>query len=94
MKFVDIHRQNACTCTIVAFGWIMSALYCAVWAAALAVADIQQDTAAITTLWFDHLSLLMHVGTGGNPELGEQAAQESYADLGQVVEGADMVRRF
>lgn len=31
-------------------------------------------------------------GTGGNPELGEQAAQESYADLGEVVTGADMVR--
>lgn len=31
-------------------------------------------------------------GTGGNPELGEQAAQESYADLAEVVGGADMVR--
>ncbi len=31
-------------------------------------------------------------GTGGNPELGEQAAQESYADLAEVVTGADMVR--
>lgn len=33
----------------------------------------------------------VHAGTGGNPELGEQAAQESYADLGEVVAGADMV---
>lgn len=35
---------------------------------------------------------LKSAGTGGNPELGEQAAQESHADLAEVVGGADMVR--
>lgn len=36
--------------------------------------------------------MYLSAGTGGNPELGEQAAQESYADLAEVVGGADMVR--
>jgi cell division protein FtsZ len=31
------------------------------------------------------------LGTGGKPTLGEQAAQESVDDLGQVVAGADML---
>jgi cell division protein FtsZ len=31
------------------------------------------------------------LGTGGKPSLGEQAAQESVDDLGQVVAGADML---
>jgi cell division GTPase FtsZ len=35
-----------------------------------------------------------HAGTGGNPELGEKAAQESCADLAEVVGGADMVRIY
>jgi cell division GTPase FtsZ len=35
-----------------------------------------------------------HAGTGGNPELGEKAAQESHADLAEVVGGADMVRFY
>ena len=31
------------------------------------------------------------MGTGGNPAIGQQAAQESYHDLVQALEGADMV---
>ena len=34
----------------------------------------------------------MAAGTGGNPELGEQAAQESLEALGSSVGNADMVR--
>ena len=33
----------------------------------------------------------MAAGTGGNPELGEQAAQESLEALGSSVGNADMV---
>ena len=33
-------------------------------------------------------------GTGGNPELGEQAAQESLVDLQTTTGGADMVRLY
>ncbi len=32
-------------------------------------------------------------GTGGNPELGSHAANESIADITNLVNGADMVRR-
>lgn len=31
------------------------------------------------------------LGTGGNPEIGELAGQESHQELGEVVDGADMV---
>ena len=36
----------------------------------------------------------MATGTGGNPELGEQAAQESLEALASSVGNADMVRKL
>ena len=33
----------------------------------------------------------MCAGTGGKPELGEEAAQESHQELAAAVSGADMV---
>ena len=39
---------------------------------------------------YDSYDLEM-AGTGGNPELGEAAAQESHRELENVVGGADMV---
>ena len=38
-----------------------------------------------------HLDLCLTTGTGGNPELGEQAAQESLDALSSSVGNADMV---
>ena len=37
-------------------------------------------------------SLVANAGTGGKPELGEEAAQESHQEIGTAVQGADMVR--
>lgn len=38
-------------------------------------------------------SPLRTAGTGGKPELGEEAAQESHQEIAGAVSGADMVRR-
>lgn len=39
-----------------------------------------------------HSNYLRTAGTGGKPELGEEAAQESHQEIGTAVQGADMVR--